>query len=186
MGGRITMMARFSARFALLLSFGLMISGPAQAQFWQCVTFARSVTDIQIRGNAHTWWAQADGLYERGQKPQVGAVMAFKSSGKMRLGHVAKVTSIVSDREVLLTHANWSYRGGVERDVRAVDVSEAGDWSKVQVWYRGRMGISSYPVYGFIYDRGGGTLPHVQMAKTEPTNDRLIQLASLIDIYRGQ
>lgn len=180
------MFARFAARFALFLSFGLMISAPAQAQFWQCVTFARSVTDIQIRGNAHTWWAQADGLYERGQEPQVGAVMAFKSSGKMRLGHVAKVSRIVSDREVLLTHANWSYRGGVERDVRAIDVSDAGDWSKVQVWYRGRMGISSYPLYGFIYDRGAGSLPEVQMAKPEPKSERLIQLASLIDTYRGQ
>jgi surface antigen len=180
------MIARFAARFALFLSFSLMISAPAQAQFWQCVTFARSVTDIQIRGNAHTWWAQADGLYERGQDPQVGAVMAFKSSGKMRLGHVAKVSKIVSDREVLLTHANWSYRGGVERDVRAIDVSEAGDWSKVQVWYRGRMGISTYPIYGFIYDHGARALPEVQMAKAEPKSERLIQLASLIDTYRGQ
>lgn len=180
------MIARFSARFALLLSFGLMISAPAQAQFWQCVTFARSVTDIQIRGNAHTWWAQADGVYERGEQPEIGAVMAFKSSGKMRLGHVAKVSRIVGDREVLLTHANWSYRGGVERDVRAVDVSAAGDWSKVQVWYRGSMGISSYPVYGFIYDRGADALPPVQMAKAEPKQDGLVQLASLIDGYRAR
>lgn len=181
------MIARFSARFALLLSFGLMISAPAQAQFWQCVTFARSVTDIQIRGNAHTWWAQADGQYERGEKPEVGSVMAFKSSGKMRLGHVAKVSRIVSDREVLLTHANWSYRGGVERDVRAIDVSDAGDWSKVQVWYRGRMGLTSYPVYGFIYDRDGGALPDVEMADAAPkSSERMVLLASLIDTYRVQ
>jgi surface antigen len=180
------MIARFTARFALFLSFGLIAAAPAQAQFWQCVTFARSVTDIQIRGNAHTWWSQADGRYDRGQQPEVGAVMAFKSSGKMRLGHVAKVSKIVSDREVLLTHANWSYRGGVERDVRAVDVSDAGDWSKVQVWYRGRMGISTYPIYGFIYDRDAGALPHVEIAKAEPKNERLLQLASLIDTYRGQ
>lgn len=180
------MIARFTARFALFLSFGLIAAVPAQAQFWQCVTFARSVTDIQIRGNAHTWWSQADGRYDRGQQPEVGAVMAFKSSGKMRLGHVAKVSKIVSDREVLLTHANWSYRGGVERDVRAVDVSDAGDWSKVQVWYRGQMGISTYPIYGFIYDRDAGALPHVEIANAEPKDERLLQLASLIDTYRGQ
>lgn len=181
------MIGRFAARFALFLSFGLIAAAPAQAQFWQCVTFARSVTDIEIRGNAHTWWAQADGRYERGQEPELGAVMAFKSSGKMRLGHVAKVSKIVNDREVLLTHANWSYRGGVERDVRAVDVSEAGDWSKVQVWYRGRMGISTYPLYGFIYDRDAGEeLPKVEMADAEAKRDGLVQLASLIDGYRAQ
>lgn len=158
------MIVRLSARFALFLSLVLATAMPAQAQFWQCVTFARSVTGIEIRGNAHTWWGQAAGRYERGQTPEEGAVMAFMSSGRMRLGHVAKVSKIVSPREVLLTHANWSYRGGVERDVRAIDVSDRGDWSKVQVWYRGQMGLTRYPVYGFIYDRGVDVLPALQLA----------------------
>ncbi len=71
----------------------------------------------------------------------------------MRLGHVAMVSEVVSDREVLLTHANWSRRGGIERNVRAVDVSEAGDWSMVKVWYgpNGGLGTSAYPTKGFIY-----------------------------------
>ena len=83
--------------------------------------------------------------------PKPGAVMAFIPTAKMRIGHVAMVSKIVGAREVLLTHANWSRRGRVETDVRAVDVSEAGDWSKVKVWYAGAMGSSTYPVKGFIY-----------------------------------
>ncbi|MGC6399832.1 CHAP domain-containing protein [Sphingomonas sp. FW199] len=145
-----------TARFALLVSCCLMMATPAQARFWQCVTFAREVSSVQLFGNAHTWWAQAAGTYERGHRPAVGAVMSFKSHGKMRLGHVAMVSRVVSDREVLLTHANWSRRGGVERDVRAVDVSAAGDWSEVKVWFGpiGGLGTSSYPVNGFIYPKG--------------------------------
>ena len=40
-----------AARFALVVSCGLMTATPAAAQFWQCVTFARSVSGIEIRGN---------------------------------------------------------------------------------------------------------------------------------------
>jgi surface antigen len=137
---------------AVLLVISLA-PAPAFAQFWQCVTFARQASGIEIHGNAKTWWAQAAGRYERGQAPRVGAVMAMPGSGRMRLGHVAMVSRIVSDREVLLTHANWSSRGRIERNVRAVDVSPAGDWSRVKIWFasNGDLGTSSYPVSGFIY-----------------------------------
>lgn len=144
-----------AARFALVAACALMVAVPAQAKsrFLQCVPFAREVSGIEIRGNAWTWWAQAAGRYERGNTPKVGAVMSFQRTRSMPLGHVATVSAILSDREVLLTHANWSRRGGIERNVRAVDVSEAGDWSKVKVWYaaNGGLGTSSYPVNGFIY-----------------------------------
>ena len=134
----------------------LMGTAPAAAQFWQCAPFAREVSGIQIRGNANTWWGQAAGRYARGHDPKVGAVLSFRSTRRMRVGHVAMVSQVVSDREVLLTHANWSRRGGVERDVRAVDVSAAGDWSQVRVWYapQGGLGTSSYPTDGFIYADG--------------------------------
>jgi surface antigen len=136
-----------------------MTAVPAQAKskFLQCVPFAREVSGIDIRGNAWTWWSQAEGRYERGQEPKIGSVMSFKKTGKNPYGHVAMVSAIVSDREVLLTHANWSRRGGIERDVRAVDVSAAGDWSQVKVWYapNGGLGTSTYPVNGFIYQDGG-------------------------------
>ena len=45
----------------------------------------------------------------------------------MRVGHVATVSRIISDRIIKVTHANWSiiggHRGQVERDVTVVDAS---------------------------------------------------------------
>jgi len=142
-----------AARFALVVSCVLMTTAPAQARYLQCAPFARELSGIDIRGNANTWWGQAAGRYDRGSAPQIGAVMAFKATHAMPVGHVAMVSHVVSDREVLLTHANWSHRGGIERDVRAVDVSAAGDWSEVRVWFAGvaDLGTRSYPLAGFIY-----------------------------------
>ncbi|WP_209308666.1 CHAP domain-containing protein [Sphingomonas corticis] len=146
-----------AARFALVVSCVLTTAffgvGTAHARFLQCAPFAREVSGIAIHGNANTWWSQAAGRYERGQAPVAGAVMAFKAIRSMPVGHVAMVSKVVSEREVLLTHANWSRRGGIERDVRAVDVSAAGDWSQVRVWYAGAgdLGTTVYPLAGFIY-----------------------------------
>ncbi|MFK3889957.1 CHAP domain-containing protein [Sphingomonas sp. NPDC079357] len=147
-----------------------MTTAPAQARYLQCVPFAREVSGIDIRGNANTWWAQAAGRYDRGAVPQIGAVMAFKATRAMPVGHVAMVSRIVNEREVLLTHANWSRRGGIERDVRAIDVSAAGDWSEVRVWFAGvgDLGTSSYPLAGFIY-----------ADKTPATNENAAPLAPL-------
>ena len=143
----------FAARFALVVSCILATAAPASARFWQCAPYAREISGIDIHGNANTWWAQAAGKYERGDAPKVGAVLAFQATGRMRVGHVATVAKVVSDREVLLTHANWSRPGQVEYNVRAIDVSAAGDWSRVKVWYapQGGLGTSVYPVNGFIY-----------------------------------
>jgi surface antigen len=166
----------FAARFALVAVCALMTTMPASARFWQCAPYAREISGIQIFGNANTWWSQAAGKYERGNQPKVGAVLAFSSFGKMRLGHVATVSAIVSDREVLLTHANWSRRGGIEYNVRAVDVSAAGDWSEVKVWYapNGGLGTTTYPTKGFIYgapkgdDQFEAPRAQVQMASLAP------------------
>ncbi|SEN38565.1 CHAP domain-containing protein [Sphingomonas gellani] len=146
-----------AARFALVVSCTLMTAVvgavPASAQFWQCAPYARQISGIEIRGNANTWWGQAAGHYDRGHTPRVGSVLSFEATRRMRVGHVAMVSQVVSDREVLLTHANWSRPGRVETDVRAVDVSAAGDWSAVKVWYgpQGGLGTSVYPTNGFIY-----------------------------------
>lgn len=142
-----------AARLALMMACGLATATPATAQFWQCAPFARHVSGIDLHGNADTWWGQAEGRYDRGHTPQAGAVLAFEATGRMRVGHVAMVSEVVSAREVLLTHANWSRRGGIETDVRAIDVSDAGDWSRVKVWYGPNhgLGTSTYPTKGFIY-----------------------------------
>lgn len=132
--------------------FGTIAFAPAEARGgWQCVTYARTITDVSIRGNANTWWGQAAGRYERGKTPAAGAVLAFKSIPGMRAGHVAVVKNVVSDRELVIDHANWTRRGGVERNARAIDVSEAGDWSEVRVTYGNDMGTRVNPTFGFIY-----------------------------------
>lgn len=122
---------------AALGALALLI--PAQAMALQCAPFARDISGIEIFGNAGTWWAQAAGKYARGNEPKVGAVMAFKPTRSMPVGHVGMVSKIVSDREVLIDHANWSTingrRGHIERGARVIDVSAAGDWSEVRVWY---------------------------------------------------
>ncbi|MEO0062253.1 MAG: hypothetical protein RLZZ08_813 [Pseudomonadota bacterium] len=141
--------------------------------YLECVPYARAQSGIQIYGDAWTWWDKADGLYQRGNRPQKGAVLAFQPFGNMRLGHVAAVSKIVDRRTVLLSHANWSpidgHRGQIERDVRAVDVSPANDWSQVRVWYAplGDLGTTAWPTSGFIYPkavRGGSALPRPQIA----------------------
>ena len=155
---------RFLGAFALCAS--LLASVPAVARdYLQCVPFARAESGVEIRGNAKTWWAQAAGEYDRGQEPRKGAVMAFAGTGGMPLGHVAVVKKVVSDREILIDHANWSpingRRGQIERNVRVIDVSDKGDWSMVRVWYApiGDLGLRANPVQGFIY-AGGNARPY--------------------------
>jgi surface antigen len=125
--------------------------------YWQCVPFARLVSGIQIFGDAWTWWNQAAGKYQTGYVPKAGAVLCFKPSGRMRLGHVAVVSQVLTDRIIQITHANWSLidgdRGKVEQNVTVVDVSPNGDWSQVKVWNdpTHNLGTTVYPTYGFIY-----------------------------------
>jgi surface antigen len=125
--------------------------------YWQCVPIARMLSGIQIIGDAHTWWGQAEGRYARGSMPRRGAVLAFKPHGSMVLGHVAAVSRIIDGRTILVTHSNWSpingEKGQIERDVKVVDVSDAGDWSAVRVWYAPLqdLGSTAWPVFGFIY-----------------------------------
>ncbi len=175
------MILRFAAIAVAI--FSIALPGFAHARL-QCVPYARAVSGVEIRGNAHTWWGQAAGKYERGSTPREGAVMAMPGSGRMRLGHVAKVAKIVNEREVLLDHANWSRPGGIERNVRAIDVSAKGDWSRVRVWHAGSgdLGVTSYPVSGFIY--ANRAVPTMQFAAVKKDrgpllSDEVIRLASL-------
>lgn len=123
-----------------------------------CVPYVRSVTNIDVKGNAGNWWANAAGIYERGNRPERGSIMNFRATGRMRLGHVAVVTRVIDSRTVEIDHANWAgpgaTKGGISRGIPVIDVSEYNDWSAVRVGlgHSGDYG-SVYPIYGFIYDR---------------------------------
>ncbi len=119
----------------------------------QCVPFARENTGIELTGNAVNWWDNAAGIYERGARPEVGSILNFRGTYRMRLGHVAVVSNVVDSRTVQIDHANWSGRGVVTRNVTVMDASPDNDWSAVRVTMgNGEFG-SVYPTYGFIYDR---------------------------------
>ncbi|MBL6077565.1 CHAP domain-containing protein [Belnapia sp. T18] len=124
-----------------------------------CVPYARAVTGMQVSGNGGDWWSNAAGLYDRGQRPEPGSVMAFRATGGMSRGHVAVVRRVVAPREVRIDHANWGgpgiRRGTVMQDVSVIDVSDRNDWSEVRV-QSGRDDSAFgrvYPTYGFIYNR---------------------------------
>lgn len=131
-----------------------MLSLPSVAQArLQCVEFARGNSEVQLSGNAREWWANAAGAYSRGEAPRPGAVLAFRGTRAMPMGHVAVVSKVIDERRVLINHANWSRPGMIEREVMAVDVSPAGDWSEVRVWHAPSkaLGLRSSPTFGFIY-----------------------------------
>ncbi|WP_298398846.1 CHAP domain-containing protein [Sphingobium sp.] len=176
------MFAGFRVFFAAsVLALSALIAVPATAGTLQCAPFAREVSGIDIHGNANTWWGQAEGRYDRGHEPRVGAVLAFAASRSMPVGHVAMVSKVVSDREVLLTHANWSYRGGIERNVRAIDVSPNNDWTDVRVWYGpiGNLGLRSNAARGFIYADAPKAIDQapVRIASAEQTGGAAMRAA---------
>jgi surface antigen len=122
---------------------------PRKSRIW-CVPFARSVTGIDIRGNAATWWNKAASLYDRGNDPRIGAVMNFRASKAMPMGHVAVVSQVISPREILVDQANWE-RNRITVDTRVIDVSPQNDWSMVRVAAASGTFGRVNPVYGFIY-----------------------------------
>ena len=144
-----------SVTIALVLAFSSV--GAHAEEYWQCAAFARVFSGIQIFGDAWTWWQKAAGHYDTGFVPQAGAVLVFRPQGAMKLGHVAVVSQVLTDRIIQVTHANWSRingeRGKIEQNVTVVDVSPTGDWSRVKVWYDPvrDLGTTSYTTYGFIY-----------------------------------
>lgn len=167
-----------SRRFLTPCLAGMLVMVPLPAlalgEDLQCVPYARQLSGIQIYGDAHTWWPQAAGRYDRGNRPKVGAVLAFRPHGKMKLGHVAAVSALIDSRTILVSHSNWSTingtRGHIENNVRVIDVSERNDWSEVRVWYTPNraMGGTRWPTYGFIYaDKAPRGAP-VMIAEAKP------------------
>ena len=147
---------------AAAVMFFAPISGAMADTYWQCVPFARLISGVQIYGDAWTWWRQAVSKFRTGDAPETGSVLVFQPHGRMSAGHVAVVSDVLTDRVIRVTHANWGgSRGKVEENVTVVDVSPAGDWSRVKVWYNpiNDLGTTIYPTYGFIYKTVESSLP---------------------------
>lgn len=151
MASYVAMQRKFLASLFVLISL-VAIPAVAHARL-QCVAYARQISDVQISGNARDWWSNAQGTYERGDVPKAGAVLAFAGTRAMPYGHVAVVRKVVDARHILIDHANWSGPGAIDRGVIAIDVSKAGDWSEVRVWYAPTksIGLRASPTQGFIY-----------------------------------
>jgi hypothetical protein len=152
-----TRLSRFILRTLLAVGLATAVATPAAAAL-QCVPYARAQSGIDIRGNAGTWWGQAEGRYRRGAEPEVGAVLAFRPSRAMPIGHVAVVAEIIDSRHIYLNHANWSGPSRIETRALAEDVSANGDWSSVRVWYAPQhsLGLRTNATFGFIYNEAPG------------------------------
>lgn len=127
---------------------GSYVGGPVSVE---CAPFARALSGVQLYGSAADWWWQADGRYTRSHAPEVGGVLVFARSARLPQGHVAVVSRVLSNRQILVTQANW-VRHRVTEDQPVTDISPRGDWSEVRVWWppTGQMGVSDYLAYGFI------------------------------------
>lgn len=117
-----------------------------------CVEYARARSGLAVFGDAKHWWERAKNLYARVSHPVEEAVMVFSGSKRLRKGHVAVVTDIVSPREIIVDQANWQNHGEIDHDTPVLDVSKNNDWSLVRVWDipSGTFGARVYPISGFI------------------------------------
>src|SRR5579871_4627073 len=117
-----------------------------------CVEYARARSGLAVFGDAKLWWARAKNLYARMTRPMENAVMVFSGSSRLKKGHVAVVTDIVSKREIRVDQANWQNHGEIDHATPVLDVSARNDWSKVRVWDMRSNGFGAhvYAISGFI------------------------------------
>jgi hypothetical protein len=117
-----------------------------------CVEYARMRSGLAVFGDAKTWWERAKNLYTRVSHPVEEAVMVFSGSKRLKRGHVAVVTEIVSPREIIVDQANWQNKGEIDHATPVLDVSKHNDWSQVRVWDipSGTFGSRVYRISGFI------------------------------------
>jgi len=117
-----------------------------------CVEYARSLSGLNIFGDAKYWWGKAKNLYARASHPLEEAVMVFSGSSRLRRGHLAVVSQIVSPREIRVEQANWMNKGEIDHATPILDVSARNDWSKVRVWDMKSNGFGThvYAISGFI------------------------------------
>lgn len=122
----------------------------------QCVPYAREVSGIQIRGDAHHWWDSAAPHYERGHAPRPGAVMVLARTKNMTSGHLAVVKEVLDPRHINVTHSNWGNdrysRRVIYDSMRVEDASPHNDWSSVRFWNPEKNVFGfPYAARGFIY-----------------------------------
>lgn len=119
----------------------------------ECVPYARSLSGIEIWGDAVTWWAQAASRYLRSSRPAPGSVLVLRGYNDDTRGHVSYVREVVSQRLLRIDHANWLRGGEISLNVPVIDVSPANDWSQVRVWHipGGYWGGRAYEAEGFIH-----------------------------------
>ena len=55
--------------------------------------------------------------------PVEEAVMVFSGSKRLKRGHVAVVTEIVSPRQIIVDQANWQNKGEIDHATPVLDVS---------------------------------------------------------------
>jgi surface antigen len=165
------------------LAAGLMMpTKPSRAA--NCALYARAETGVALFGLAGGWWDQAEGRYERGHVPAVGAILVFKRTGQIPSGHVAVVARIVGAHEILVDHANW-YHGTVSRGMSVVDTSPAHDWTSVAVidlpsGTHGR----DYPTYGFVYP-GRGPQEIAEIPSQNGHGSYLAETRDVADVSSG-
>ena len=116
-----------------------------------CVPFARAVTGVDLHGDAADWWTRADGRYARLHSPRVGSILVLARGPRLPSGHVAVVSRLGGPRQIQVVQANW-VPGELARDQPVLDVSAAGDWSLVRMWYPPirAMGSHAYRALGFV------------------------------------
>jgi surface antigen len=137
------------------------------------------MTGIKLDGNAGLWWSHAAGRYDRGQEPQTGSILVFKSFGHMRSGHVAVVSGVVGPREILVDHANW-VRGRITKAMMVVDTSPRNDWTSVRVLGSRPEGGGQRdnPTFGFIYPQTQSPDLGVTVAKATHSHRKPLHIAA--------
>lgn len=132
------------------------VSGYSIAKPISCVPYARDKSGIQIRGDAHTWWWQAQGRFRTGNAPYPGAVYVLSQTQKLRHGHLSVVTRVLDSRHIEVTHSNWGSdkrtRSIIYDRMRVEDISPNNDWSRARFWNKDTNAYGSpYAASGFIY-----------------------------------
>ena len=146
----------------------------------ECVPYARKLTNVSIQGDAWTWWQSAGGRFRRDGKPAVGSILVLKRTSRLRSGHLAVVSRVLSRREILVEHANWLNRRQIHKNTPVRDVSSKNDWSAVRVWYTpgNTLGKRTYLAYGFIHPHNAPTLqlrqPRMQGAEVRALQEMLV------------